>query len=196
MIQFVCYTLDGNLLQWGDCSPELLEEHALPNTSIMEGIGTESTHYVLNGVLHAYTPEEQTTKAKRPAHLAQWNNHTMSWVDLRSLAEIKEAKWTEIKAARSAAEYGGFVWNNAAFDSDVVSQGRITGAVSLAQISAAFSTVWVLRDNSTLLLRQEDMLQVGVALGVHVATQFAKGVTLRNRIEAAGTAAEVSQIVW
>jgi len=39
-------------------------------------------------------------------------------------------------------------------------------------------------------------MHVGAALGTHVATQFAKGVLLREQIEAATTKEAVEAVVW
>jgi hypothetical protein len=118
------------------------------------------------------------------------------WVDPRTLAEIKATKWSEIKQARSQAEYGGFVWDGSTFDSDATSQGRITGAVTLAQMSSTFEINWILADNTVRTLGQIEMLQVGGALGEYVATQFAIGAYLRGLIDGATTIAEVEAITW
>ena len=112
------------------------------------------------------------------------------------MADLKAAQWTAIKQARSAAEYAGFTWDGSTFDSDAISQNRITGAVALAQMSSTFSIGWVLADNTVRTLNQSDMLQVGAALGAHVAAVFAKGVLLREQIEAATSQAMVESIVW
>lgn len=129
-----------------------------------------------------------------PYHAFNW--HTQQWQDPRTLADLKAAQWTAIKQARSAAEYTGFTWDGSTFDSDAISQNRITGAVALAQMSSTFSIGWVLADNTVRTLSQSDMLQVGAALGAHVAAIFAKGVLLREAIEAATTAEEVAGVVW
>lgn len=121
---------------------------------------------------------------------------TKQWEDPRTLQDLKDAKWALIKQARSDAEYAGFTWGGSTFDSDAISQNRITGAVALAQMSASFSIGWVLADNTVRTLDQSGMLQVGAALGAHVAAIFAKGVTLRAAIEAATTRADVDSIIW
>ena len=117
-----------------------------------------------------------------------------AWV--LDLGKLKATQWTAIKQARSAAEYAGFTWDGSTFDSDAISQNRITGAVALAQMSSTFSIGWVLADNTVRTLNQSDMLAVGAELGAHVAAQFAKGVLLREQIEAATTAEEVAVVVW
>jgi Domain of unknown function (DUF4376) len=117
-------------------------------------------------------------------------------LDTRTLQNVKDDKWWAIKQSRTAAEYAGFTWDGSKFDSDQLSQARITGAVSLAMMSPTFSIVWTLFDNTTRILNQTDMLQVGGALGTHVATQFAIGVSLREQINAAITKEEVEAVVW
>ncbi|OIP19571.1 MAG: hypothetical protein AUK51_01155 [Comamonadaceae bacterium CG2_30_59_20] len=92
--------------------------------------------------------------------------------------------------------YAGFTWDGSTFYSDATSQNRITGAVTLAQLSSAFTIDWTLADNTVRNLGQMDMFQVGAALGVHVQTQFAKGQALRAQIDAATTQAEVEAVVW
>ena len=128
-------------------------------------------------------------------------NHTFNWVtkqweDPRTLADLKAAQWTQIKQARTNAEYAGFTWDGSTFDSDAISQNRITGAVTLAQLSSTVTIDWTLATNQVRTLNQSEMLQVGAALGVHVQTQFAKGQSLRVQIDAATTQAEVEAVVW
>ena len=130
------------------------------------------------------------------------NNHYADGVmvsgklDTSTISESKDVQWDKIKQARTAAEYAGFVWDGSKFDSDILSQQRITGAVSLAMMSPTFSIGWTLFDNSVRVLSSTDMMQVGGALGAHVATQFAIGVSLRDQINAATTKAEIEAVTW
>jgi len=117
-------------------------------------------------------------------------------IDPRTLDEIKTKQWEIIKAARTQAEYSGFTWDGSAFDSDAVSQARLTGAVQLAQLNPAMTLDWTLKNNTVRTLSAADLTAVGVALGVHVATQFAKGQALRAQIDAATTKEAVEAIVW
>lgn len=144
--------------------------------------------YLLNGVVVGM-PEKPSTNH-------QFNYTTKQWEDPRTLADHKAEKWRNIKANRDAAEHGGFTWDGSVFDSDALSQQRITGAVTLAQMLPAFTTVWTLANNSTRTLSAADMFAVGVALGVHVSTQFLQGQLLRAQIDEAATAQEVEAIHW
>jgi hypothetical protein len=147
-----------------------------------------STGYFENDVHHELPPQPT------PNHIFNWQ--TKQWEDPRTLADFKEAQWSTIKQARSAAEYAGFTWDGSTFDSDAISQQRITGAVTLAQLSPGFTIDWTLADNSVRTLNQADMIAVGVALGQHVQTQFTKAQALRLQIETASTPEQVAAVVW
>lgn len=125
-----------------------------------------------------------------------YNLSSQTWIDNRTLDQIKIQQWDQIKASRTEAEYAGFTWDGSVFDSDVVSQGRITGAVTLATLSSTFSIDWTLADNTVRSLNQSEMIQVGAALGMHVQLQFAKGQELRSQIDSATTKDQVESIVW
>lgn len=146
------------------------------------------THYIA-GWVPVNIPKQQS-----PHHTFNWQ--TKQWEDPRTLQDLKDAQWRQIKQARSQAEYAGFTWDGSTFDSDATSQNRITGAVTLAQMSPDFTIGWVLKDNTVRTLNQTEMLQVGATLGQHVATIFAKAAGLRVLIEAATTQAEVEAVGW
>ena len=167
-------------------APELFETET---QSVLIGVsGPVQGAYIEGGVV------VQMPAKPSPNH--QFNYTTKQWEDPRTLADLKAEKWRNIKANRDAAEHGGFTWDGSVFDSDVLSQQRITGAVTLAQMSPAFTTVWTLKDNSTRTLSAADMFAVGVALGTHVSTQFLQGQLLRAQIDEAATAQEVEAIHW
>lgn len=126
-----------------------------------------------------------------------WNPIDLQWyLPAVELDALKLNQWQAIKKARALAEHGGFVWDGSRFDSDFVSQQRINGAVTLAQINPSFLTTWVLQDNSTRNLDAQDMQQVGLALGVHVQQQFARAQSLRGVLDAAVSAQEVVTVVF
>jgi len=149
---------------------------------------TYETGYFQQGIHHELPTQPSTNHV--------FNYTTKQWEDPRTLDDLKSAQWTQIKQARTNAEYAGFTWDGSTFDSDAISQNRITGAVTLAQLSSTFTIDWTLATNQVRTLNQSEMLQVGAALGVHVQTQFAKGQSLRVQIDAATTQAEVEAVVW
>lgn len=190
MTPFVVYEVsNGRIKRHGMC-----QETDFPNQAkfgegvISEVIVSADMAYVFDGLLVGAGP--------RPSESHTFNYDTKQWEDLRTLQDLKAAQWEAIKQARSAAEYAGFTWDGSTFDSDATSQNRITGAVTLAQMSPAFSVDWIPANNTVRTLTQADMLQVGAALGAHVAAQFATGVTRRAQIEAATTKEAVEAITW
>lgn len=125
-----------------------------------------------------------------------WDETLVQWVDPRDLNTLKAAKWDEIKAARSAAEYGGFTWDGSPFDSDSASQQRIIGASQLATLTPELEIDWTLADNTVRTLNAQEMNEVGMALGQHVNAQYVHARTLRQQISAAQTTQELESIVW
>ena len=124
----------------------------------------------------------------------------LAWIDPRTLDQHQADKWTAIKAARDAIEFGGFTWDGSTFDSDPESQSRIQGAAQLATLamiaSQAFSVDWTLATNAVRTLTGADMLAVGQAMGVHIMTTHATGRALREAIEAATIPEQLESIVW
>lgn len=197
MTEFSIYQIStGEVVRYGSSNVPLSTVVVASGEGIVEGEFPCDTYYISDGVQVKYTPEQATAKAQITGFLSQWSNTTMQWIDTRTLQAIKTSQWETIKQARSAAEYAGFAWDGSTFDSDATSQNRITGAVTLAQMSAAFSVDWILADNTVRTLNQSDMLQVGAALGAHVAAQFSTGVARRAQIDAATTKEAVEAITW
>ena len=132
----------------------------------------------------------------KPGSSHVFNYSTKQWEDPRTLADLKAAQWAQVKQARSQAEYAGFTWDGSVFDSDAISQQRISGAVTLAQMSPDFVIDWTLADNRVRTLVRAEMVAVGIALGMHVQAQFSKAQGLRLQIEAASTPEQVAAVVW
>lgn len=167
-------------------APELYETQT---QSVLIGVSTPVHGAYVDGGSVVQMPEKPS-----PNH--QFNYTTKQWEDPRTLADHKAEKWRNIKANRDAAEHGGFMWDGSVFDSDAISQQRIAGAVQLAQMTPAFTTVWTLKDNSNRALSAQDMFAVGMALGAHVFTQFLHGQVLRAQIDDAATKEEVEAVHW
>ena len=114
------------------------------------------------------------------------------WGDPRSLQDLKDARWAEVRRERDRAEFSGFNWDGSRFDSDALSQQRITGAVTLAMMNSAFLISWTLADNTVRTLDAADVIAVGVALGRHVNACHERARVLRAEVDEATTVAELS----
>lgn len=111
------------------------------------------------------------------------------WKDNRTLDEIKAQKWAEIKSQRDRLEFGGFEFGGNIYDSDQVSQSRITG-VALAGIDQ----VWTLADNTTVELSAPELQQLYASLQAHIANTHERGRIARQLINEAETKEEVEAI--
>jgi hypothetical protein len=194
MKQYIVAGAEGQILRSGTCQDEAVSGQAADGETAFvttDTAGVEA-YYVQDGVLHP--------KGTQPSDNHTFDYTTKTWVDPRTLADLKTAKWAEIKAARDSAEFGTFSWDGASFDSDAASQSRIQGAAQLATLatinSQPFSIDWTLADNAVRTLAAADMSAVGMAMGVHINTQHTLARLKRVAIEAAATPAEVDAVSW
>ncbi|MFX8084410.1 DUF4376 domain-containing protein [Acinetobacter baumannii] len=112
-----------------------------------------------------------------------------SWLDTRSILDVREAKWNEIKMQRDQLEFGGFEFDGNIYDSDQVSQGRIMGAAM-----AGVDQVWTLADNTTVELSASQLQQLYAALQAHIASVHERGRIARQKIETALTYEEIEAV--
>ena len=114
---------------------------------------------------------------------------TKQWIDPRTLDEIKAQKWDEIKSQRDQLEFGGFEFEGNIYDSDQVSQGRITGAAV-----AWVDQTWTLASNTTVELTALQLQQLYAALQTHIASVHERGRIARQLIFEAETKEQVEEI--
>lgn len=189
-MNYVAYYPNGRIFQSGSCQAECLDAQGPSDTTKMEvaNLVDPNTHYVSAGAV--------VQMPAKPSSNHKFNYSTKQWEDPRTLDDLKAEKWRNIKFNRDEHEYGGFTWDGSVFDSDALSQQRIAGAVQLAQMNPAFTTVWTLATNDVRSLNARDMMLVGLALGEHVTTVFSRSQLLRNQINQATTQEEVEGISW
>ena len=124
-----------------------------------------------------------------PSKFHAFDYNTKQWIDPRTLDEIKDQKWAEIKSERDQLEFGGFEFDGDIYDSDQVSQGRILGA-SIAGVDQ----VWTLADNSTRSLSASQLQQLYAALQTHTALVHERGRIAREAIMSATTKEDVEAV--
>lgn len=183
----------GEIQKVISCSDEdVIFQYNSGTEDYISGAYPDNVYYVINN-----TPVALPFKPS-PAHTFNWV--TKQWEDPRTLTDFKTQQRALIKEARTAAEYSGFTWGGSTFDSNAISQQRIASAVQLASLSKAanqpFSITWTLADDTQRTLTADEMIQVGLALGEFVQTNFKKAQALQQRIEAATTKEEVEAVVW
>lgn len=132
-------------------------------------------------------------------HVFDWPSHT--WADPRSLSELQDAKWEEIKTARDDAMSAPLSTPYGVFQCDPKSRSFIEGCcVQMREllIAGAEPTVdFTLMDNSVVNLTAEQMISVGLLLGLRIQQVFATGRDLRSAIyDPSATAETVAAISW
>ena len=125
----------------------------------------------------------------QPSKHHDFNYALRQWVDSRSINEVRNQKWDEIKVQRDRLEFGGFTFEGNTYDSDQVSQGRIMGAAI-----AGVDQVWTLADNTTAELSASQLQQLYAALQAHTASVHERGRIARQLIFDAETKEQVELI--
>lgn len=115
--------------------------------------------------------------------------HSKTWIDTRSLDDVKEKMWSFIKSERDHIELSGFEYKGNIYDSDQVSQGRILGAANLG-----IDQVWTLADNSTVYLNSDELVDLYAALQEHISNLHERSRIARGKIESAQTIQEVEAV--
>ena len=124
-----------------------------------------------------------------PSEFHVFNYISRTWVDPRTLDEIKAQKWIEIKSDRDRLEFGGFEFEGNIYDSDQVSQGRILGAAS-----AGVDQIWTLANNSTRLLTASQLQQLYATLQMHIAAAHERGRIARQLIYEATSKEQIEAV--
>lgn len=136
----------------------------------------------------------------RPSALHVFNWTAKAWVDPRTLADVRAARWAEVKRHRNLLEASGFPYLGKVLDSDERSVQRITTVVQAAQAalgaSVPFSIVWTCADNSSLALDAVAAMGMPVALAQYADQLHQTAKTLRAQIDAATTVPQVEAITW
>jgi hypothetical protein len=193
MTPFVVVDAGGEIIRHG-LSPDP-SVHASAG-HVIEEYGTPETHHVVGGAIVAYTDEQRTAKAARPLFAATWSNTAFEWVDERPVEQARLDAMAAMKSARDSAIFGGFEWDGSAFDSDQVSQTRMTG-LFLSSRDAGFTTEnWRLADNSWRALDAADAAGLWAALQAHIKNAVMQFATKEAAIGAAASVDAVKAISW
>jgi hypothetical protein len=84
MKYFVVYDVaTGEIKRSGFCPDEDLDKQAIPPLQVIEGQATYLDHYVKNGQLIEYTPEQSAAKQQFMPNFMVWSNESFTWIDTR-----------------------------------------------------------------------------------------------------------------
>lgn len=153
-----------------------------------------SSGWIEEGVHHAQPAAPDTH------HVFNWG--TKAWEDPRTLQDLKDAKWEEVKRWREAATVAPLlVTRFGVFDGDAAGMDNIKSTVlglrEAAEIGAAPTTVtWTLNDNSTVDLTPVEFSEVAAMLLARGDAAHQRARVLRDQIEAATTPADLEAVQW
>lgn len=128
-------------------------------------------------------------KTDIPSGGKSFNYLTHEWEDNRSVYEVKNAKWIELKAIRDSIEFGGFLYKDNLYESDSAAQSRIMGATL-----SGLPQTWTTKDNLVVELTASDFKELYLAMQKHVSDIHERGRVARLKIEEATTVDEVDKI--
>jgi len=121
------------------------------------------------------------------------------WLDPRTLQDLRDAKWVDIKRGRDAAEFANFTYDGMEFNGDIDAWRRLGSYISVSKSALAasqpFSAQFTLANNAEVTMTALDFVNIEMAKVQAVAAAFTHGVTLRAAIETA-SAAELDAISW
>lgn len=126
---------------------------------------------------------------KQPSAFHVFDYDTKLWIDTRTLEEVRFATWSRIKHERIKYEYGGVTYLGCVFDSDPISQSRISAASSLGK-----EVFWTLKDNTSILLSAEELTGLNKAIAAHVISSHDRCQTLRLLIEKSENTEELDNL--
>lgn len=136
----------------------------------------------------------------KPASYYTWDWSTHTWIDPRTLQQVKDQKWEQIKRDRDAAINAPLSTPYGVFDADANSRANIANAVlylqTLEQQGTPGTINWTLADNTTITLNYAEMSEVGLLLGQRTNAAYDTARALRAQIDAATTIPEVEAIHW
>lgn len=114
-----------------------------------------------------------------------------------TLVGARDRAWAAVKAARSVAEEGYFIYDGGTYQADKARLNSSTTAALLCKtLGLPYSETWTLADNTTRSLDDDQVLALGLALNQHLSRVFATGRTLREQINQAETIEAVNAIRW
>ena len=188
-----------SVVRVGNCHQNDISIQARQNELVFDGWFDPSLFYLKDGEPSEYSASQLAEKAIQPSDYAFWSNLSMTWEDCRSVDQLKDQKWAQVKADRDDHEFGPFSWNGYVFDGDEAAQRRINLAVMGAQAAiiagdVGWSVDWTLADNSSINLSASDMIAVANALGANIAQAHAAARAKRQQIEQATTKEELDAL--
>ena len=108
--------------------------------------------------------------------------------------ELKAEKIQELRSARDAVEFGGITFNGLPVQTDMVTQARLTSALSLVALNPSTIIKWEFPDGSIVDLDKATIEALAAAVFGHVQQTRTDFAAAKALVEAATTVEELAAI--
>lgn len=191
----IYHTQTGQIVRVVICDQSDLALQFNPeNHAVLEGEFFDDKFYVEAGapVVLPLKPSEHYT--------FDWA--TKQWTDPRTLHDLRDAKWAEVKRWRAAAVIAPLLDTRfGTFDADAQGleniQRTTAGLREAASIGMAPASIeWTMADNSCVDLTPADLSEVATLLLARGNAAHERARVLRAQINATATSADLDAIAW
>lgn len=120
---------------------------------LIDGFCNPGTGYVHNNQLVKFTNLEIEKYRNRPYYSSKWDNNIMSWVDDRSIDEIRNQKYNDIKNIANFTDVSDIEVNGYVYAADKASKNIIIQKLLVAFLlkkEVDFIIEWYLKDGSII----------------------------------------------
>lgn len=107
---------------------------------------------------------------------------------------IKTRKIASLKQLRDEYLYGGISYANTVFQTDDLTQQRMTGAALAVTVDPTIVINWKTNDGSFLEMSSSDIISVATLIRLHIQACFNNEMTLKEQIENANTTNDIQSI--
>lgn len=139
-------------------------------------------------------------KSNKPSNNHKFDYVSKTWIDPRTLDDVKLEKWKAIKFIRDNEINAPITTPYGIFDGDSVSKQKITELLTVTQIrlnkKLKANVKITLYDNTVVTLTGDQLLEVGLIFDDTEQVIRNKATGLRTTIYAATTIEQVNNVVW
>lgn len=128
-------------------------------------------------------------KPDKPSEYHVFDDELKTWIDPRTIEQLRDAKWQEIKQQRDALRFAPIEFEGHFYQADPTSATLIMGA-ALAGQPRVFTTA----DNLRVPLSAEQLMQLYIALQQQLDTAQNRGHAARDAIEAAVNIDQLNEV--
>lgn len=195
---FVVYSLQtGEIKQ--------VERRPAGNLPVLEaGLGYVQTDSSVSPLTHRInlTTGLPTLLPQAPSgvHRLVFNYETLTWVERRTLLEVQNERWAELKILREAFWSAPLSTPYGVFNCDPESRLRITQRAQMLRISsersAPSTVIFTLANNSTVTLTVTQLEDVSILVGARLDEGFRIGRIVRDRLYATTSIADAKAVVF